>query len=38
MTKVAAPVQRPTRFQLVVIMKTASRLGVTVPTSILLRG
>jgi ABC-type uncharacterized transport system substrate-binding protein len=31
------PVERPSRFLLVVNMRTASRLGVTVPTSILLR-
>lgn len=31
------PVERPSRFLLVVNMKTASQLGVTVPTSILLR-
>ena len=31
------PVERPSRCQLVVKMKTASQLGVTVPTSILLR-
>jgi putative ABC transport system substrate-binding protein len=31
------PVERPSRCQLVVKMKTASQLGVTEPTSILLR-
>ena len=31
------PVERPSRFQLVVNMKTANQFGVTVPTSILLR-
>jgi ABC-type uncharacterized transport system substrate-binding protein len=31
------PVERPSRFQLVVNMKTAATLGVTMPTSILLR-
>jgi putative ABC transport system substrate-binding protein len=31
------PVERPSRFQLVVNMKTANQFGVTVPTSILPR-
>ena len=30
------PVERPTRFKLIVNLKTASLIGVTVPTSILL--
>jgi putative ABC transport system substrate-binding protein len=30
-------VERPSRFQLIVNLKTAARIGVTVPTSILLR-
>jgi len=31
------PIERPTQFQLVVNLRTARTLGVTVPTSILLR-
>jgi putative tryptophan/tyrosine transport system substrate-binding protein len=31
------PIERPTEFQLVVNLKTAKALGVTIPTSILLR-
>jgi putative tryptophan/tyrosine transport system substrate-binding protein len=31
------PVERPSRFQLVVNLKTAAELGVMIPTSILLR-
>lgn len=36
-TPATLPVERPSRFQLVVNMKTAATLGVTIPTSILLR-
>ena len=36
-TPATLPVERPSRFQLVVNMKTAAQLGVTVPTSILPR-
>jgi putative ABC transport system substrate-binding protein len=31
------PVERPTKFQLVVNLKTAKNLGITIPQSILLR-
>jgi hypothetical protein len=31
------PIERPSRFQLVVNLKTGAQLGVTMPTSILLR-
>lgn len=31
------PVERPSRFQLVVVLKTAKALGLTIPTSLLLR-
>ena len=31
------PVEQPTKFELVVNLKTAKTLGITVPTSILLR-
>jgi len=36
-TPATLPVERPSRFQLVVNLKTAGQIGVTVPTSILLR-
>jgi len=36
-TPATLPVERPSRFQLIVNLKTAARIGVTVPTSILLR-
>lgn len=36
-TPATLPVERPSRFQLIVNLKTAAQIGVTVPTSILLR-
>jgi ABC transporter substrate binding protein len=36
-TSATLPVERPSRFQLIVDLKTAAEIGVTVPTSILLR-
>ena len=32
-----APVERPTKFKLIVNLKTAKALGITIPPSILLR-